>query len=366
MGLTLLPQVGVRRARNLLRYFGSAEAFFHAPTEAIHAFPSSGHVIADSVQEYREQALRRAEEEMRFIEQHSIQTYCIDDEHYPSLLAACPDAPLLLYGKGNISLTPQTKLLSIVGTRQPSERGKELCRNLVLSLAQQVSDLTIVSGLAYGVDICAHKAALEAGIPTIIIPGHGLDRIYPALHRNTAVAALENGGILTEYMSGTRPDKQNFVERNRIIAGMSEATLVVESKYSGGSLITADLASGYGKQVLAFPGYAGDERYAGCNKLIKEGQARLVESADDVIRFVGWARKQQPQQTSLETAMFTDLSPVEEKIIQILTKESEGVHVNTIVVQTGLPFAQVSSTLMMMELRDLVRGLPGNMWITRT
>ncbi len=366
MGLTLLPQVGVRRTKVLLDHFGSGEAIFRASTDAIREIPYIGGTLVDYLTANRNAILARAEREMRFMEQHNIQVYCLDEPHYPALLAHCPDAPTLLYGKGNITLTDKTHLLAVVGTRQPSERGKEHCRRLILDLAERVEGLTIVSGLAYGVDICAHKAALEAGIPTIIIPAHGLDRVYPAIHRNTAVAALQQGGILTEYMSETTPERANFVERNRIIAGMTEATLVVESKSRGGSLITADLASGYGRSVLAMPGAIDDEYHAGCNRIIKEGQAQLVENAEDVINFLSWPSIKQPKQEAQQTTIFATLSPTEEKIMQVLQTEREGVHVNTIVVQTGLPFAQISSTLMMMELRDLVRGLPGNMWITRT
>ena len=205
------------------------------------------------------EAMARAEKELAFVEKHHISTYWCQDEEYPYRLRQCPDRPLLLFGKGNLRVN-EGKMVSIVGTRNATERGKELTRQLVLDLAQRVPNLTIISGLAYGIDVAAHRAAIEAGIPTIAVPGHGLDRIYPALHRNVAVAMLEHGGLLTEYVSGTRPDPWHFVARDRIIAGLADAVVVVESKAKGGALITAQMALDYDRELFACPGRPADEQ----------------------------------------------------------------------------------------------------------
>ena len=199
------------------------------------------------------EALSRAEKELAFVEKHRISTYWCQDEGYPFRLRQCPDRPLLLFGKGNMRVN-EGKMVSVVGTRNATDRGKELTRQLVLDLAKRVPNLTVISGLAYGIDVAAHRAAIEAGIPTIAVPGHGLDRIYPALHRNVAVAMLEHGGLLTEYVSGTRPDPWHFVARDRIIAGLADAVVVVESKAKGGALITAQMALDYDRDVFACPG----------------------------------------------------------------------------------------------------------------
>ena len=347
MALPLLPGVGLRHAKDLIRHYGSAEAAL----ENDH-----------SLEGVRE-ALSRADRELEFIEKHHLQTYYYEDDDYPQRLSQCPDCPLLLYGKGN--LRPNDgKFVSVVGTRNPSDRGKQLCRELIQELAKKVPDVTIVSGLAYGIDVTAHKAALEAGLPTIIIPGHGLDRIYPSLHRQVAVEALEKGGILTEYMSETEPHGPNFVARNRIIAGMADAVVVVESRLKGGSLITADIAFSYNRDLFAFPGRPGDQNAAGCNWLIKTDQARLIECADDLITAMRWQPKNQGDdayQTTLDQ-LFIELAPEEQALMDILHQNEDGIHVNTLVTETHMPYAATSALLFQMELRGLVRSLPGGLY----
>jgi DNA processing protein len=248
----------------------------------------------------------------------------------------------------------------------PSERGKDWCRRLVLDLATQIPDLTIVSGLAYGIDVVAHRAAIEAGIPTIIIPAHGLDRIYPAVHRNVAVQALDKGGILTEYTTNTEPERFNFVARNRIVAGMADAVVVVESKKKGGSLITADMAVDYARDVFALPGRVDDICSAGCNDLIKRNKAQLIEHADDLILAMQWQdlTRKQPLQTTL-IEMTCQLSNTQQLLLQLLREADEGLHINQIVMETQLAYHVVASELVMLELQDVVKSMPGGMWRTK-
>ena len=324
-------------------------------------YPTAVEAAARHPEWLSQEALAFAEKELAFVEKHGIGLYYYKDANYPYRLAQCVDAPLLMYAKGNVNVDTK-HVLSIVGTRMPSERGKDWCRRLVLDLAAKVPDLTIVSGLAYGIDVVAHKAALEAGIPTVIIPAHGLDRIYPSVHRQVAVQSLDNGGILTEYACGTEPERFNFVARNRIVAGLADAVVVVESKKKGGSLITADMAIDYGRDVFALPGRSDDECSAGCNDLIKRNRAQLIENADDLIAAMQWedVKREAVQTTMVE--MLADLSPTQEQLVALLREAEEGLHINQIVMETQMSYGAVSADLVMLELEDIVKSMPGGMW----
>lgn len=302
----------------------------------------------------------RAEKELDFIRKHGIQAYYYCDKAYPYRLRECADAPVLLFGKGNIEPN-EGKFVAIVGTRGASDRGKELTRQLVFDLAKRIPNLTIVSGLAFGIDVAAHRAALEAGIPTIIIPAHGLDRIYPAQHRSVAVASLEKGGILTEYPSGMEPERLNFVLRNRIIAGLADAVVVTESKQKGGSLITAKVALDYGRNVYAVPGRPNDVLSQGCNGLIRSERAMLIENAEDLIRDIGWQSEPNAVQGELE-GLFADLSADESEVLQILRANEDGLHVNAIVTQTGKAYPDIATTLIMLEMNGFVHALAGDIY----
>lgn len=307
------------------------------------------------------EGIDHAKKELEFIEKHSIGLYYYKDANYPYRLQQCVDAPLLLYAKGNIDVNQQ-HMVSVVGTRMPSERGKDWCRRFVLDLAKKVPHLTIVSGLAYGIDVAAHRAAIEAGIPTIIIPAHGLDRIYPSVHRQVAVQALDKGGILTEYSCGTEPERFNFVARNRIVAGLADALVVVESKQKGGSLITADMAIDYGRDVFAMPGRTDDACSAGCNDLIKRNKAQLIEGAEDLITAMQWQleTKQAKQTTMVE--MLVELTSTQKQLLGLLQESEEGLHINQLVIETQLAYNLVASELVMLELNDVVKSMPGGMW----
>ena len=319
----------------------------------------SAHAVWDSLDDpLKAQAWARAEQEAEWIAQKGIQCWWHTDPDYPTRLRECADRPLMLFGKGRINHS-EGKMVSVVGTRRATERGKELARRLVLELAQECPDVTIISGLAYGIDVAAHRAAIEADLQTLIIPAHGLDRIYPAVHRPVAVEALRNGGILTEYMSGTEPEKINFVARNRIVAGLADAVVVVESRNRGGSLITAGLATDYNRDLFAFPGRPGDEEYRGCNDLIRLQRATLIDSAHDLVQAMGW-QTQQPKQTRL----FEGGEPTEDegKLIRLLRQAEDGMHINQLVAQSGMDYAEVSGELIMLEMEGKVRAVAGGIY----
>lgn len=345
LALSRLYRHSVRKGLVLLRECGSAsEAWAHV------------------VDERKGEMLERAKQEQEFILRHDVRTLFCTEEAYPKRLKECPDMPLMLYTKGNVQLD-EGKFVSVVGTRAASERGRDLTRRLVLDLARMCPDVTIVSGLAYGVDVAAHRAALEAGIPTLIIPAHGLDRIYPNLHRPVAVQALANGGIVTEYMSGTNADKMNFVARNRIVAGLADAVVVVESRKQGGSLITANMAVDYDRDLFTFPGRPTDVESAGCNDLIRNHQAQLIESAEDLVKAMMWQQDDKPQlkQPELFDSEAT-LSLSERMIWRKLQEQEEGMHINMVVMETQLQYAEVASAMMSLEMLGYVRALPGGMF----
>jgi DNA processing protein len=344
IALTWANKTRPRHLRALLDRYGSA-------TEVVNHY---GDMVNRDAMDF-------ASRELDFIEKHQISTYFYKDDNYPYRLAACVDAPLMLYAKGNVDMNAK-HMVSIVGTRMPSERGKDWCRRLVLDLANQVPDLTIVSGLAYGIDVVAHRAAIEAGIPTIIVPAHGLDRIYPAVHRNVAVQSLDRGGIVTEYTCGTEPERFNFVARNRIVAGLSDAVVVVESKQKGGSLITADMAVDYGRELFALPGRVDDECSAGCNDLIKRNKAQMIENAEDLIHYMQWeCNAKAPQQTTM-IELISDLTAQQQQLYNLLREAEDGLHVNQLVMETEIGYNIVVSELVMMELQDIVKSMPGGIW----
>ena len=344
IALTWSNKTRPRQVRTLLDHYGSA-------TEVVSRF---GEMVS-------QEAMEHARKELDFIEKHQIGTYFYKDENYPYRLAQCVDAPLMLYSKGNVDMNAK-HMVSVVGTRMPSERGKDWCRRLVLDLANQVADLTIVSGLAYGIDVVAHRAAIEAGIPTIIVPAHGLDRIYPAVHRNVAVEALAKGGIVTEYTCGTEPERFNFVARNRIVAGLADALVVVESKKKGGSLITADMAVDYGREVFAMPGRVDDECSAGCNDLIKRNKAQMIENAEDLIKSMQWEYEEKRSTQTTMVQLLCDLSESQQRLYDLLQEAEEGLHVNQLVLETQMGYNIVVAELVMMELQDIVKSMPGGMW----
>lgn len=359
IGITRINGIGNILAKNLIAYVGSVEGVFREKQKDLARIPGIGEMLSAEIAS--QQVLIRAEKEIEFIEKNKIKTLFYTDREYPYRLKECPDSPVMLFSKGNCDLNAG-KFVGIVGTRNATEAGKENCRKLVADLAVTFPGTCIVSGLAYGVDICAHKAAIENGLPTIGVLGHGLDRIYPAVHRPTAAKMAHEGALLTEYLSQTNPDRQNFVQRNRIIAGMSDAVIVVESATRGGALITAEVANEYNRDVFAFPGRISDEWSGGCNALIKNNKASLIESADDVIRFMNWEKSNLSPVASLQPSLFPDLSDNEQEIVRSLRQYAEGIQVNELAIMISKPFSKISSILLEMEFKGIVKCLPGGIY----
>lgn len=354
IALTQIFMVGPRTARTLIENMGSAEAVFKEDPNILKKIGNVGSYLADEA--YRSEALMRAEEEMLFIEKNNIKAISYRDEAFSQRLAQCNDAPLVLYQSGDCDLN-SAKFLSIVGTRKITKYGKDITSSLIKELSKTNNNVVIVSGLAYGVDITAHRAALDYGVKTIGIVAHGLDRLYPAAHRQVASNMIQQGGaVVTEFLSRTNPDPQNFVQRNRIVAGLCDAVVVVESANKGGSLITANLGNDYNRDVFAFPGRVNDESSAGCNSLIRNNKAQLITSAEDLISIMGWdntiseAKQQQ---------LFDDELPNEQQqIINLLNGEPK--HINQISTTINMPIQKTSALLTEMVFSDLIEQLPGD------
>jgi DNA processing protein len=363
IGITLIKGVGNNLAKNLIAYTGSAEGVFKEKQQNLANIPGIGDIVSKQIvsQIVSQNVLKRAEQEIEFITKNNILTTYFTDRDYPFRLKECPDAPVLIYSKGKCNLN-NGKFVGIVGTRKATETGKENCKKLIGDLKGALSSVIIVSGLAYGIDICAHKASLESGLPTIGVIGHGLDRIYPEMHRPTAIKMLQDGALLTEYLSQTIPDKQNFVQRNRIIAGLCDAIVVVESGIKGGALITAELANDYNRDVFAFPGRVDDEWSKGCHALIKNNKASLIESADDILRFMNWEKQDSRSTPAVQTALFMDLSDEEQGIVSTLRQNTEGIQFNELAIQLEKPISKISALLLEMEFKGLVKCLPGNVY----
>lgn len=362
MALTRVPRLNVLTQRYLYDTLGSATAVYENRHHQPDVIPDAAPALVEALA-HMDDVLPRVEQELAWDEKKHIRVLCMNDAAYPARLRECVDAPLVLYYLGHADLN-SLHIINMVGTRQCTEYGKDLCRNFIAELASLVPDTLIISGLAYGVDIQAHRNALQNGMGTVGVLAHGLDQIYPRLHRQTAMEMLPNGGLLTEYISGTTPEKMNFVARNRIVAGMAEATVVVESASKGGSLITARLAGDYNREVFAFPGRIADAYSAGCNQLIREQKAHLLTSAQDMIEMLGWqtqadaeARRRQPVQREL----FVELTDEEQRVVKAL-QGAEGKPVNQLVQEVGISFGQLSALLIGMEMRGIVKQMVGGMY----
>ena len=363
IAFTLMKGVGCATAKALLAYFETPEQFFATPVGELKKMPGIHSKIIENLADTAT-LLKRAEKEAAFIEAHGIIPVFITDEQYPFRLKECADAPVMLYVKGNVKSLSDLKMISIVGTRRITEYGKETCHEFVKELAIRYPETVIVSGLAYGADACAHKAALEFGLRTVGVTAHGQDRIYPAAHTNLARQMAESGGaVCTEYITETNPDKQNFVQRNRIVAGLCDATIVIESAEKGGALITADLASSYNRDVLAFPGRKNDEMSAGCNKLRKTNRAAMLETVADLEYVLGWESKADLSKENFSADLFAQISLTadEQRIFELL-KSSDSTHVNQLSIKMGLPMSKITPLLIGMEFKGVIKCLPGNMY----
>jgi DNA processing protein len=357
IALQHIPGVGSITAKRLIEGVGSAAKIFEYRTELPSMIPNVQPTLIKALD--CPSAHRRAEQELEFIHKHHITCLGYHEEDYPIRLRECDDAPILLFYRGNTSLNPR-RIVSIVGTRKCTDYGRDLCDSFVRDLASQCSDVLIISGLAYGIDVCAHRAAIKYGLPTIGVLAHGLDRIYPSVHRNTAAQMVDCGGLLTEYVSHTEPERTNFLQRNRIVAGMADATIIVESAAKGGSLVTASIANSYGRDCFTFPGRITDLSSVGCHRLIRNNQAALITSAEDFIEAMMWDITQKPQ--AIQQSLFLELNEEESCVVQVLKKYTEGAVINTLVAETDLPVHRLSAVLFELELRDIVRPLAGSIY----
>jgi DNA processing protein len=357
IGITMIPGIGGILARRLLEHFQSAEHVFHAGKDSLLGIPGIRKGIVESFR--AESILEKAGKEIEFLEKHKIRALFLTDQDFPWRLRNCPDSPLMLYVKGTLNLD-HPKMISIVGTRQATSYGKDMTEELVRNLAVRGHDPVIVSGLAYGIDITAHRAALKNNLKTIAVLAHGLTSIYPSLHKNTAREIAANGALVTEFTSDQEAERPNFVKRNRIIAGMADATIVVESAAKGGSLITADIANSYNKDVFAFPGRTTDVRSHGTNKLIKLNRAALIEHVEDLEYMMGWD-KPAKEDMHKQASLFKNLS-TEEKVIINLLKENGEIFVDDICILSNLPVSIVNSLLFNLEFEGLVKSLPGKVY----
>lgn len=355
VALTLVPGIGDITAKQLINYCGSAEEVFKSTPSALYKIPGIGEKIISAIK--TQNVLKKAEEEIEKCIKREIRILFFTDEQYPSRLIHVPDSPALLYFKGNVDLN-FSRIIGIVGTRQSTEYGKDIVYKLTKDL-KRLSPL-IVSGLAYGIDIHAHKAALQNNIPTIGVTASGLDYIYPAAHKDTALQMLNNGGVLTEHKLGTKPDAHNFPERNRIIAGMCDAIIVVEAAKKGGALITAEIANSYNKDVFAVPGNVGNKSSEGCNNLIKTHRANLLTCVEDLEYIMNWEPSDSTIHEKKESSNFLeDLSEEEKYLIKIIEESGGDLHMDEISWKSQIPINQIASILLNLEFKSLVKSLPG-------
>ncbi|MCI0922514.1 DNA-processing protein DprA [Sphingobacterium rhinopitheci] len=356
IALTKIKGIGPKISRTLLAYCGSVESIFSSSKKQLLSIPGIGNTIVNII--HSKSYLQEAEKELAFIEKHHISAIWIEDDAYPKKLKKCEDAPILLYYKGSVPLNQQ-RTVSIVGTRNATNYGKKICEDFIFQLKE--SNIHIVSGLAYGIDIHAHKQALKNSISTVAVLGHGLDQIYPSAHREIALRMLENGGLLTEFPSGTNPERAHFPMRNRIIAGLADVTVVIEAAQKGGALITAEIANSYNRDVCAFPGAIDQEYSAGCNYLIKTNRAHLIRHADDLCYLMNWDTTKSVKNTTQLNLLQSELSKDETKIY-LYIKEKEHASIDDIVLFCDWPQSKLAVTLLEMEMKGILLSLPGKIY----
>lgn len=386
LALTFIPGITPSMQLEFLRHYPSAEDVVMRPEETLTDLNAEFRSrTIRTILSARDGALKAAREELDFCQKHSIKVMTINSPDYPTRLADCPDAPPILYYRGTADLNAR-HIIAIVGTRKITEYGKLLCERFTTRLAELLPDALVVSGLAYGVDIHAHRGAMDHGLPTVGVVAHGMDQIYPATHRNDARRMVSNGGILTEYQRGTRPLQGNFLRRNRIVAGMADATIVVESAEHGGSLVTARIANSYNRQVFAFPGRITDAASVGCNNLILHGKAAICLTADDVVRELGWWEETTVFRATHQPDLFGHLSESEasfnagsmtarNSFLASLTPEqrvlvealegTDGLTPNALAEKVGLHPAATNTLLFDLEMADIVKVLPGGMYLLK-
>ncbi|MES2418698.1 MAG: DNA-processing protein DprA [Bacteroidota bacterium] len=354
IALTLIKNVGPKHAKNLLLAFENAEAIFAAKKEALLKIEGIGEKIAAAI--LYTNALSQAEEHLKFIAKHRIEVLFYTDENYPKRLRHCYDAPILLYFKGKVDFN-QARIVSIVGTRNATPYGKDLCKKLIAALLPY--RVLVVSGLAYGIDITAHKESITGGLATVGVLGHGLDRVYPAAHKDIARKMVVNGGLLTEFLPGTLPDRENFPKRNRIIAGISDVTVVIEASMRGGALITAEIANSYFKDVYAFPGRTNDKYSEGCNFLIKTNRAGLINDPKDLIYYLGW-EDEVVKKAETQVQLPLNLTKAEQLVVELLNNQVLGI--DELSFKVSMPQSQLAIVLLTLEMQGILVTLPGKLY----
>lgn len=359
IALGMVPSVGDINARRLIEHLGSAEAVFNQPYNKLVTIPGIGRKIAGNLSSKK--YISRAEEELEYVQKHNISVIRFNEEPYPERLKNCPDSPLVLFSKGDANLNAR-KIISIVGTRNITRRGKDICRSIIRELSEEYPSIVIVSGLAYGVDIAAHKSALEHDLPTIAILGHGFKTIYPPAHLGIARKILDKGALVTDFPSYEKPERNNFLKRNRIIAGISDACIIIESGRKGGAMVTADIAMSYNRDVMAVPGYPGMPYSEGCNMLIKSNKAALVESADDIIYNLGWVKNS--INTSTQNLFTDDLSPIEKRIFKLF-EDTDELSSEQLSASLKKPVHHLASALLKLEFSGHIESIPGNRYRRR-
>ena len=355
LALTLVPNIGDVHAKILVNHYGDAASIFREKMGFLEKIEGIGSVRARSIKEFNDFQL--AEDELRFVEKYNIRTLFLSDKDYPQRLLNCYDSPTMLFYKGMADLNA-SRVLAIVGTRSQTEYGRNFTETLVEELSEE--GVLIISGLAIGIDATAHKAALKNNMPTVGVVGHGLDKMYP--YENTSLSrdmVKQGGGILSEFFSGTKPDKHHFPLRNRIVAGLSDATVVVETKITGGSMITAKLADAYNRDVFAVPGRTTDKLSSGCNHLIKHNKALLLTDAKELMEVMGW--KEKKKEVKKQRELFIELSAEEQQVVQLL-QEKELVHIDEINLRSGLSSSAAAAAILNLELQGMISSLPGKMY----
>lgn len=356
IALTFIPGVGNVLGKKLMAVCGGAEAVFTEKPKNLLKAERVGELIVNSIMEHRTEALEIAAKELEFISRYKIRTLFYTDKDYPSRLKECIDGPIMIYYKGNAGLNHQ-RIVSVVGTRRATHYGRDVCERLIQELKEL--DVLVVSGLAYGIDTCAHKSALDNDLKTIAVLAHGLDRIYPPMNKSLAEKMLHQGGLLTDFPSGTNPDRENFPSRNRIIAGMADATIVVEAGMKGGALITAEIANSYNRDVFSVPGNIGNYYSEGCNFLIKTNRAALLQNAGDIKYIMNWGEPEKKQ--AFQRKLMIELSPEQEKIVGVLQENGEA-SIDKLCSETAISPALVANALLTLEFEGVIKTLPGKMY----
>ncbi len=358
IAISLVPGIGCITAKSLIAYCGSAGQVFKEKEKILRTVPGIGTVLAKNI--LQSKVLSRAGKEVEFIGRNQVNAHFYLDESYPQRLKSCVDAPILLFSKGKPDLN-YNKVISIVGTRNATEYGRELVDKFILSIAERGYDIQIVSGLAYGIDVQAHRAALRNNLSTVAVMAHGLETVYPSFHKAIAQEMCErNGGMVSDFLSYSSIDRKNFLRRNRIIAGLADAVVVVESAKKGGALLTAELAVSYNRDLFAFPGRVGETYAEGCHYLIKSNRAGLIENLGDLEYCMNWQPGSANRGVS-QPRLFNDLTPEEQKVADLLQTNGE-LTIDQICLQTGLPMNRVSPMLLSLEFSGIVKCLPGKVF----